>query len=102
MVSQNFIMITVLKSTRGILRLTGLGTDSLIVFKKLKIPNRVIQIVIVFSQIYATLPYILYTSGNSYLLERIDNPAYAIVGMKCKEERKKEPHLQIRYAKHCV
>lgn len=29
---------------------------------------------------YATLPYILYVRDNSYLLGRIDNPAYAIVG----------------------
>lgn len=77
---KNSIMITVLKSTRQILRLTGLGADSLIVFKKFKIPKKIIQIIIVLSQIYATLPYILYSRGKSYLLERINNPTYAIVG----------------------
>lgn len=74
------MMVTVLESTRRILRLTGLGADPFIVFKKFTIPSRVIQITIVLSQIYATLPYVLYTYKNTYLLQRIDNPAYAIVG----------------------
>lgn len=73
-------MASVLKSTVKLLWLTGLQNQPVILFKKVAFDNKSLNIFIIISQMYATLPYILYLRENSYLLARIDNPAYAIVG----------------------
>lgn len=73
-------MAPVLKSTSKLLWLAGLRNEPVISYKKVTIGNESLNIFIIISQIYATLPYILYLRENSYLLARIDNPAYAIVG----------------------
>lgn len=73
-------MIAVLECTRKMLRLVGLGTEPVIVFRKVKIDEKMIHLLIIISQVYAILPYMMYALDNSQLLERINNPLYAIVG----------------------
>lgn len=73
-------MVSVLKGTRRILRVLGLGNEAFLVIGRFKIENFVIYIIFVVSQIYAILPYTLFAYQNSQLMERINNPLYAIVG----------------------
>lgn len=72
-------MVSVLKGTGRIFRLLGLGSEPLIVFHRIKILSCVIHIILIISQIYAILPYILYTRTHPQLWEHINNPLYAIL-----------------------
>lgn len=74
-------MTLVLKSTREILDLVGLGNESVVVFKRMRLSKNLIIAIVIISQISFSLPSILFTHHNTNILSRINNPTHIIIGI---------------------
>lgn len=72
-------MAVAMKSIRNLLYFLGLGSESSIVFLKIKVTNNVICILVIISQICFIVPYVLFAIDKHILLSHVDGPVYVIL-----------------------
>lgn len=74
-------MTLVLKDTREVLNLVGLGNESVVIFKKTRLSRISINAIVIMSQISFLIASALFTLNNTSILSRINNPTHIIFGI---------------------
>lgn len=74
-------MARVLKSTKKLLDLIGLGDNETVMISNRKISKTIIVAIVVTSQISFFIPSTLFILNNTNILSRMNNPIHIIIGI---------------------